>query len=158
VSHKQTPESFWKRVKKSRKCWEWQGACNNTGYGTVAWHGKNYTAHRIAAWLSGLVESPAKPINAQEKSHVLHKCDNRMCCNPNHFFIGSYSDNQLDAYAKKRKAQPKGEKHTNAKLTDKQAVEIRHNYKTYGLHQQKLADRYNVSQSTISKIIRGETY
>lgn len=119
---------------------------------------KTYTAHRIAAWLSDLVADPAKPTNSQEKAHVLHKCDNRKCCNPSHFFIGSYSDNQLDAYSKKRKAQPKGEKHTNAKLTDKQAKEIRRIYSVHGLTQKTIANRYEVSQSAISKIIRGETY
>ena len=157
MSHKQTAESFWVRVKKSRKCWEWQGAQNNTGYGTVRWMNKTYTAHRVAAWLSGLVESPNKPTNAKEKTHVLHKCDNRKCCNPDHFFIGSYSDNQLDAYAKKRKVQPKGEKHTNALLTDVQANAIRKAY-AKGHTQTELATIYGVSQTTISKIIRGKTY
>lgn len=158
MANKQTPESFWARVKKSQKCWEWQGACNNTGYGTVAWHGKVYTAHRIAAWLSGLVVNPAKPTNAQEKAHVLHKCDNRKCCNPDHFFIGSYADNQLDAYAKKRRVQPKGESNPNAKLTNKQAAEIRHVYSVHGLTQKQLANKYDVSQRAISLIVRGETY
>jgi hypothetical protein len=124
----------------------------------VKWDGKTYTAHRIAAWLSDLVADPAKPTNAQEKAHVLHKCDNRKCCNPSHFFIGSYSDNQLDAYSKRRKAQPKGGSHVNAKLTDKQAKEIRRIYSVHGLTQKTIANRYEVSQSAISKIIRGETY
>ena len=162
MSRKQTAESFWARVQGDRRkrngCWEWQGACNNTGYGNVAWHGKVYTAHRIAAWLSGLVESPSKPFAAQDKAHVLHKCDNRKCCNPSHFFIGSYSDNQLDAYSKKRKTQPRGGSHVNAKLTDGQAKEIRHLYFVHGLKQQTIANRYGVSQTTISKLIRERTY
>jgi hypothetical protein len=162
VAHKQTAESFWARVQGNRRqrngCWEWQGACNNTGYGTVKWDGKTYTTHRIAAWLSGLVKNPAKPTNAQEKAHVLHKCDNRKCCNPTHFFIGSYSDNQLDAYTKKRKSQPKGGNHVNAKLTNKQAAEIRRAYEVHGLTQKQLANKFDVSQTAISKIIRGETY
>jgi hypothetical protein len=157
VSRKQTAESFWARVKKSRKCWEWQGACNNTGYGTVGWHGEVYTAHRIAAWLSGLVESPTRPTSSHEKAHVLHKCDNRKCCNPDHFFIGSYSDNQIDAYAKKRKVQPKGEDNANAKLTNAQAAYIRKVYRE-GQTQTKLAAVYGVSQRAISLIVRGETY
>jgi DNA-binding transcriptional regulator YiaG len=162
MAAKQTPESFWARVQGDRRkrngCWEWQGACNNTGYGTVAWHGKVYTAHRVAAWLSGLVADPARPANAQQKAHVLHKCDNRKCCNPTHFFIGSYSDNQLDAYTKKRRTQPKGGAHANAKLTDKQAAEIRRIYKVHGLTQQTIANRYDVSQRVISLIVRGEAY
>jgi len=57
----QTPESFWARVKKTDGCWEWQGKCNVRGYGKLRWHGKMYRAHRIAAWLSGLVETPRGP-------------------------------------------------------------------------------------------------
>ena len=162
MSSKQTAESFWARVQGDRRqrngCWEWQGACNNTGYGTVKWDGKTYTAHRIAAWLSDLVADPARPTNSKEKAHVLHKCDNRKCCNPTHFFIGSYSDNQLDAYAKKRRAQPKGEKHANAKLTNKQAAEIRRAYEVHGFTQKQLANKFNVSQRAISLLVRGETY
>lgn len=158
---KQTPESFWKRVKKSRGCWEWQGAKNNSGYGTVAWGQKVYCAHRVAAWLSGMVASP----QAVEERHtprtnrkfVLHKCDNRLCCNPKHFFVGSLGDNMIDAYRKKRKRQPKGEFHANAKLTYRQAMEIRKRYAA-GEFQVVLAKEYGVSQVSISLIIRGKTY
>jgi hypothetical protein len=158
---RQTAESFWARVSGDRRkrngCWEWQGAHNSTGYGTVAWHGKVYTAHRIAAWLTGLVESPSTPATAREQTHVLHKCDNRSCCNPNHFFLGSYTENQRDAYRKKRRSQPKGEAHTNAKLTNTQAATIRALYAT-GETQVSLAAAYGVSQRAISLVVRMETY
>ena len=155
---KQTEISFWERVAKGDpdSCWEWQGSCNNTGYGTVSWHGPVYTAHRVAAWLVGMVDSPKAPI-FNRTSYVLHKCDNRKCCNPNHFFLGSYSDNQRDAYQKNRKVQPKGGDHANAKLTNQQAVEIRQRYAA-GELQVPLAKEYGVSQNTISLIVRGETY
>lgn len=159
---KQTPESFWAKVQGSRSqrngCWNWQGSLNNTGYGTVAWHGKVYTAHRVAAWLHGLVPTPERPANAAQKTHVLHKCDNRRCCNPSHFFLGSYSDNQKDAYKKRRKVQPKGSGHANSKLTPKQAHAIREGYKMQGLTQTELANKYGVSQTAISLILRGKTY
>jgi hypothetical protein len=158
VSRKQTAESFWARVKKSRGCWEWQGALNSTGYGTVAWDNHVYTAHRVAAWISGLIQHPSKPTHATEPTHVLHKCDNRKCCNPKHFFLGTYKDNQLDAYKKKRKAQPRGGSHANAKLTDRQAAEIRRAYAVHGLTQRELASKFDVSQVTISLITRRKTY
>lgn len=157
MSAKQTPESFWARVKKTDGCWEWQGSLNNTGYGTVAWHRKVYTAHRVAAWLSGLVESLAAPKSHRAETHVLHKCDNRKCCNPDHFFLGNYSANQKDAYKKKRRAQPKGAAHVNAKLTAPQAAAIREAYNK-GQTQMKLATIYGVSQVAISLIVRGVTY
>jgi hypothetical protein len=161
VSHKQTAESFWAKVtgdrRKRNSCWEWQGAKNNTGYGTVAWHGRTYTAHRVAAWLVGLVDDPARPESPQSKSHVLHTCDNRACCNPKHFFVGSYSDNQFDAYTKGRRTQPRGQHHTNAKMTNAQAKAVREAYEK-GASQTKLAVIYGVSQSAISQIVRGVTY
>jgi hypothetical protein len=161
VSRRQTPESFWSKViinkSKLDSCWEWSGSCNNIGYGTVAWRGKVYTAHRVAAWLEGLVETPEAPRNKQTKLFVLHKCDNRKCCNPKHFFLGNYRDNQLDAYAKSRRAQPKGSLHTNAKLTVQEAADIRKSY-AQGCVQTQLAKTYNVSQRVISLIVRGETY
>ena len=160
MSKPQTEGSFWAKVKVTNvdKCWEWQGSCNNTGYGTVAWHGKIYTAHRVAAWLSGQVKELNAPTNKQDKGYVLHRCDNRKCCNPNHFFIGNYTDNQKDAYNKKRKAQPKGEKHTNAKLTNDEVKHIRQMYKNKWFTQTQLAKEYGVSQRVISLIVRRKSY
>ena len=158
MSNKQTAESFWARVKKTKSCWEWQGAMNSTGYGSVGWHGKTYSAHRVAAYLAGMLTDMRAPNSTDRaNTHVLHKCDNRKCCNPNHLFLGSYRDNMLDAYRKNRKSQLKGEVHTNAKLTNKQAQEIREIYKL-GKSQMHLAKKYNVSQKAISLIIRNESY
>jgi hypothetical protein len=158
MSSKQTAESFWARIKKTESCWEWQGAVNSTGYGSVGWHGKTYSAHRIAAYLAGMLTDMRAPNSTDRpNTYVLHKCDNRKCCNPNHLFLGSYRDNMLDAYKKNRKSQQKGEKHTNAKLTNQQAIEIRKRYST-GEKQIPLAKEYKISQHAVSLIIRNETY
>jgi len=157
MSKKQTAESFWNRVKKQEGCWEWQGSRNNTGYGTVSWNGKVYTAHRLAAWISGLVPSPSVPLSSREPTHVLHKCDNRKCCNPDHFFLGTYADNQNDAYKKQRRAAYKGATNANAKFTVAQVATIRDRYNN-GEYQVSLAKEYGVSQRCISSIVRGETY
>ena len=161
MSAKQTAENFWSRVAKGvigcNGCWEWTGSCNNTGYGTVAVNGKVYTAHRVAAWYSNMISELSAPKHKSDKTFVLHKCDNRKCCNHDHFFLGSYTDNQLDAYKKKRKVQPKGSNHVNAKLTKEQVMEIRTRY-SFGEYQSPLAKEYNVSQRCISLVVRGETY
>lgn len=62
-----------------------------------------YTAHRVAAWLSGLVDSPAAPESSDSSQHVLHRCDSPGCCKPAHLFTGTYSDNLRDAYSKDRR-------------------------------------------------------
>lgn len=107
--------------------------------------------------MEGLVDDPAAPAKKTDPGHVLHSCDNRPCCNPGHFFLGTYGDNQIDAYAKGRRAQPQGEHHANAKLTYDQAAEIRKRY-SEGEKQVPLSKEYNVTQRVISLIVRGESY
>lgn len=63
----------------------------------------------------------------------------------------------LDAYAKQRKAQPRGERHVNAKLSNRQAAAIRRTYRT-GVSQDRLAAKYGVSQRVISLIVSNKTY
>jgi hypothetical protein len=164
MSRKNTPESFWQRVAKSDvdSCWEWQGSCTSSGYGSVAWHGKVVQAHRVAYYLAigGIrlhtefrLEGRAK----KYKRFVLHKCDNRKCCNPSHLFLGSMRTNLLDAYTKKRKYQPRST-HVNAKLSAQQVRDIRFAYDTGAMTQVPLAKMYGVSQRVISLIVRRESY
>lgn len=155
----QTPKSFWNRVKKVKSgCMEWQGSTNNTGYGTVSIGGIVYTVHRAAAYYIGLVSSIKAPKLKSNKTHVLHTCDNRKCCNPDHFFLGSYSDNQKDAYKKGRRIQPKGEHHANAKLSNKKASIVRNLYDQGCISCRELSEIYKVSISAIERIVKGETY
>jgi hypothetical protein len=51
-------------------------------------------AHRLS-WLVNVGEIP-------EGMHVLHKCDNRPCCNPKHLFLGTNLDNIKDRVSKNR--------------------------------------------------------
>lgn len=88
---------------------------------------------------------------------VLHKCDNRKCCNPEHLFLGSMRANLLDAYRKGRKSQPQSG-HVNAKLTPEQVKDIRATYDAGGVRQVDLAKQYGVSQRAISLVVRRETY
>lgn len=157
MSAKQTIESFWSKVdvKDINECWEWTQSLNNFGYGTVGWHGKVYTAHRIAAWSVGLVENISAPIDKQSHEFVLHICDNPKCCNPTHLEVGSFSKNQLDSYKRNRRKQPQS-KHSNAKLTKTQVQFIRKN--KGAMRQIDLAKQYNVSQRVISLVQRNESY
>jgi hypothetical protein len=164
MSAKNTPENYWNKVRRGHPtdCWEWQGSTTSSGYGNLSWHGLRVQAHRVAYFLTfggiGLAtgfrhEGKAKTY----KRFVLHQCDNRLCCNPSHLFLGSMRTNQLDAYQKGRKQQPKS-KHTNAKLTPAQVREIRRRYDTGAAKQVPLAKEFGVSQRVISLVIRRETY
>ena len=164
MSAKNTPESFWGRVdrKDPSSCWEWQGGRTSSGYGNLSWHGLHVQAHRVAYFLTfggiGLETNFRHEGKAKAyKRFVLHKCDNRACCNPNHLFLGSMRANLLDAYKKGRKRQPQSE-HANAKLTVSQVQEIRKRYDSGESKQVLLAKEFGVSQRAISLIVRRETY
>lgn len=93
---------FWKKVQRGTDddCWNWT-ACRiaNRGYGLFFANKKHISAHRFCFCISAG--------NVPEGMHVLHKCDNRICCNPSHLFIGTNADNHTDKVAKGRQA--KGE-------------------------------------------------
>lgn len=164
-NHKEKiPEDFWSRVDvgDSSRCWEWQGSVSNTGYGSFWWCGATAVTSRIAAELAGLIASAhtgaSRKACKTRSDYVLHKCDNRRCCNPSHLFLGTFSDNMFDAYKKGRKIQPKGQHHTNAKTTDIVANKIRRLYATGRYSQQAVADSFGVSRCVVGAITRGETY
>jgi hypothetical protein len=164
MSKKNTPEAFWSRVQRStdNSCWEWTGAKTSSGYGNLSWHGLHVQAHRVAYYLAigGIrLETEFRRGDRARtyRRFVLHKCDNRLCCNPNHLFLGSMRTNLLDAYRKGRKQQPRSG-HANAKLTPEQVRLIRTAYDAGLQTQVQLAAQYGVSQRAISLVVRRETY
>lgn len=76
-------------------CWIWLGAWDSCGYGKIASSGRNSIGtHRLFyAYYKGPI-----PDGLQ----VCHKCDTPSCCNPDHLFIGSVSDNAVDREVKGR--------------------------------------------------------
>ena len=164
MSPKNTPDNFWSKVdrKGEDECWEWQGSQTSSGYGNLSWHGKPVQAHRVAFYLTygGIALETKFRQEGRAKAYrrfVLHRCDNRLCCNPRHLFLGSMRTNLLDAYTKGRKSQPRSG-HANAKLSPDQVREIRRRYNHGSVSQDKLAGEYKVSQRVISLVVRNETY
>jgi len=97
---------------------------------------------------------------------VCHTCDTPSCVNPFHLFVGTQGQNVRDAVAKGRMPVRRGDAHPNAKLTDRQAADIRERYRRgrgatrwrRGLSQRELAAAYGVSQMVVSRIVRGIGY
>ena len=143
-----TIESLKQRLRVSGSCWLFTGCVNNNGYGQIRHNGKTMLAHRVAYEL----------ITGEEPNGVLlHTCDTPLCCNPEHITVGTQRDNLQDMRNKGRGVNPPhvpGEKCGMSKLTDTKVKEIR----SSGLTQRQLATIYGVSQPTIGKILRRETW
>ena len=88
---------FWSKVKKTKDCWNWNGAKFSSGYGAFWLNGKNKSAHRVSWELT----------NGQipDGKLVCHTCDISACVNPNHLFLGTWKGNMEDRDKKGRNYQ-----------------------------------------------------
>ena len=98
-------------------CWIWTAVKHKAGYGKILHNRKTLLAHRVSFELNrhqipdGLL--------------VLHHCDNPSCVNPDHLFLGTYSDNAKDRDAKGRAAGKWGIKRGGFKLSPQNVLTIR---------------------------------
>lgn len=142
---------LWKHIKVGEpdECWPWTGKSFLDGYGYIGSgkrDGRSVKAHR-AAW-----ELANGPIPQGEGFHgfvVMHLCDNRACCNPDHLRLGTQAENMRDMHEKGRNSGPYGETHKDAKLTTAAVREIRaaadwtldsHFAQKFGVHQRSIYD------------------
>jgi hypothetical protein len=144
------PSKLWSRVRISDSgCWEWTGHINHLGYGQIHFMDGIKYAHRVAYELvfgripSGLL--------------VCHKCDNGRCCNPQHLFLGTATDNNRDTIAKGRGARAVGSKVGGAKLTEWAVRMIRAGHRI-GELPSALARQFSVSASSITQIVQRKTW
>lgn len=87
-----TPENFLARTKLVPSgCLEWTGCLNRGGYGRVG-RGQ-HNASRVAYRL--FKGDPGDLL-------VCHSCDNPICVNPEHLWLGTPSDNMRDCVSKGR--------------------------------------------------------
>ncbi len=123
-------------IGEENKCWIWRGPINNNGYGRFSVDKIDHYAHIVAYAIKHKLN--------KVDLYVCHTCDNKLCVNHNHLFLGTHLDNMKDKISKGRQTK---------KLTDKEVIEIREKYE-HGIYtQRKLAGEYNVCQYTIRVIV-----
>jgi hypothetical protein len=69
-------------------CVEWIGTLSDTGYGIIKKDSKKLYIHRV------IYEKLCGPIPAG--MYVLHKCNNPLCSNIEHLYLGTQKDNMRD--------------------------------------------------------------
>ena len=136
-------------IKKTKSgCWECVShKPNKSGYVHIQDNGKMTLVHRLSY-------IHYKGFPPKGKPCVLHKCDNPLCCNPKHLWAGTHKDNMSDMSKKGRSngSPPRGVKNYNAKLKEKEVIEIRMKYKTGRYTLNDLAEEYGISNSMVSYI------
>lgn len=75
-------------------CWLWTGPTSPQGRPQLHWRGRTRPVSRVV-W-----ETSNGPIPSDQS--VLHRCDNLLCVNPDHLFLGNHEDNMSDMAAKNR--------------------------------------------------------
>lgn len=172
MPRKSTPQDFWRNVDRRNLagCWPWLLAVDDHGYGRVRYHQHEWKAPRLAWTLTH---------GDPGDSSVLHHCDNPLCCNPSHLFLGTQSDNMRDSSQKGRHPRnangylPSGERHharsrpevmargernASAKLTADDVRSIRRARDAQLGTLRGLALKYGVTKGTINFIAKRKTW
>jgi hypothetical protein len=149
---------FWSRMDMSGgrdACWEWRGSTGKNGYGNLNFRGRVVNAHRLAfQQVNGALA---------EGLFVLHRCDNRRCCNPRHLYAGTHAQNMCDMVERDRAYRgggpPRpGTKNPMAKLNEAIVAELRARYEAGGVTIKELAKEVGIHHGTMGQCIRGETW
>jgi hypothetical protein len=135
---------FSRFVKLDNGCWQWRSHTDKDGYGVLPGDRQNTRAHRLSYEIH-IGQIPDGLL-------ICHHCDNPGCVNPKHLFAGTSKDNAQDALQKKRNYV--GCKNGRSKLTEENVKEIFNSI----LNGQQLANKFNVTRSTINNVRRGDTW
>ena len=146
-----TPESRYKSyvgAKGVSGCMIWKGPKDHSdGYGVMKWKGVGRRAHRIAYEMANG--------RIPDGMCICHTCDTRLCVNPDHLFLGTSQDNQIDKLRKGRGA--RGVMNPNAVLTEEKVRAILV-LRKQGYGGSAIARMFGVSQGCISHVFAGRTW
>jgi hypothetical protein len=136
--------TFWSRTKKGSdsECWLYQGAPDpQTGYPHFSYLAQRIGTHRFC-WMITRGEIP-------KGLCVCHKCDNRICVNPSHLFLGTVADNNWDMKQKGRQSKPP----MRCKITPDQVRLIRSLWVPYRRSMASIAKELGLHHKTVESAI-----
>lgn len=130
-------------IRKESGCLEWTGAIAGSGYPSVHVKGGKYMPGGRFIY-----ESINGPI--PNGMFVCHKCDNPLCVEVDHLFLGTPKDNAQDMVSKGRLKIPdnSGENNGMSKLT----AELVNHIRTSNKSNTAIAKEVGVTQGCISNI------
>ncbi len=137
-------------------CWYWKRHSNRDKDGRPVvdvTDSFGFTVHFMANRVSYMIHNNLEYLAGDIL--VLHSCHNEICINPYHLYLGTNAQNSQDMVDADRQA--KGEDHGNAILSDKEVLEIKKLlFKGWPLS--KIAAKYRVGKSTISRVKNGKSW
>jgi hypothetical protein len=96
-------DHFWARVDRSDgpdACWLWTGSKHKQGYGHFRVGGRAGRTYRANRWILGHLRGEHLRWDAEVRETANHHCDNAVCVNPAHLYIGTQQQNVSDAVAR----------------------------------------------------------
>ena len=157
ISTKSFQDKFWSNVAPPDKngCQKWLGASYlcfshdrkgrryskpNSVRPRVTVGGRSHMDYRVS-WMLKHGQIP-------KGMFICHHCDNTMCVNVDHLFMGTHQDNMDDMKKKGRQGYHKGEAHGMHKLTEEQVETI---YTSIEMGR-TLAKQFGVDEAVITRI------
>ena len=132
-------------------CWIWNACKDKNEYGIFRFNNKNIRSHRF------IYECYNGPI--LDGMLVCHKCDIPSCCNPNHLWIGTPQQNNLDKMIKNRHSSKYGSECNLSILSEIDIIDIIERINNNELLSiQQICYEYNISTGAIYDIFKRKSW
>lgn len=131
-------------------CWLWLGSQNNLG--RAIFTSKEFGVNKVANRVSWMIHKGEIP----KGLHVCHSCDNPLCVNPDHLWLGTDQDNNSDKVKKNRQSRLHGESNPAAVLNKEKVILIRTIAWTESAR--VIGIKFGVSESAILAIWNNKTW
>jgi hypothetical protein len=149
---------FWSNIarigKTNEECWLWLYTVRRRRNGKVAYprfviNNFAYSANRIAYYLHYQVDP--------DQLEVAHRCNNTICCNPNHLYLATHLENMSDASKDSLFPNKQDENNDHCKLTEENVRQIRW-MRMNGLPLLKIANFFNISATYVDYICKRKNW